>query len=172
MIQSTYDFHMQQAGNTMNKLTSRSLAALAGFAILTGCATDNRGPAVEFLDPGTILPSGLPFSEAVRVNDTLYLSGMVGVLPGTLELAPGGIEEESRQTMDNIRMTLEAHGASMDDVVKCTVMLADISEWGTFNEIYKTYFNGRFPARSALGANGLALGARVEVDCIAVIEKR
>ena len=66
-------------------------------------------------------------------------------------------------------MTLEAHGASMDDVVKCTVMLADISEWSTFNKIYQTYFEGRYPARSALGANGLALGARIEVECIAVV---
>ena len=66
-------------------------------------------------------------------------------------------------------MTLEAHGASMDDVVKCTVMLADISEWNTFNQIYQDYFTGRYPARSALGANGLALGARVEVECIAIV---
>lgn len=136
--------------------------------LLAGCGHRST-QQIEFLNPGTVLPDGLPFSEAVRVDDTLYLSGMVGVRPGTLELVEGGIEAESRQTMDNIQMTLEAHGASMADVVKCTVMLADISEWGTFNGIYKTYFKDRYPARSALGANGLALGARVEVDCIAVI---
>ena len=138
------------------------------FAGLFGCAT-HRSPNVEFLNPGTVLPDGLPFSEAVRVDHTLYLSGMVGVTPGTAELVSGGIEAESHQTMENIRMTLEAHGASMDDVVKCTVMLADISEWSTFNQIYQTYFEGRYPARSALGANGLALGARIEVECIAVV---
>ena len=138
------------------------------FATVVGCATD-RSSVVEFLNPGTILPAGLPFSEAVRVDDTLYLSGMVGVKPGTTELVPGGIEAESRQTMENIRMTLEAHGASMDDVVKCTVMLANISEWSTFNQVYKTYFEGSYPARSALGASGLALGARIEVECIAVV---
>ncbi len=138
---------------------------LGGFS---GC-NSNQSTRVEFLDHGTVLPDGLPFSEAVRVDDTLYLSGMVGVKPGTLELVEGGIEAESTRTMENIRLTLEAHGASMDDVVKCTVMLADISEWGTFNEIYKTYFTGRYPARSALGANGLALGARLEVECIAVL---
>ena len=135
---------------------------------VTGCAT-RRAPVVEFLDPGTVLPAGLPFSEAVRVGHTLYLSGMVGIEPGTDGLVPGGIEAESRQTMDNIRMTLEAHGAGLEDVVKCTVMLADISEWSTFNDIYETYFDGRYPARSALGASGLALGARVEVECIAVL---
>jgi len=136
--------------------------------LLLGCATHTH-PSVEFLNPGTVLPNGLPFSEAVQVDHTLYLSGLVGVKPGTTELVAGGIEAESRQTMDNIRMTLEAHGATMEDVVKCTVMLADISEWSTFNEIYKTYFEERYPARSALGASGLALGARVEVECIAVV---
>ncbi|MCH2134196.1 MAG: Rid family detoxifying hydrolase [Phycisphaerales bacterium] len=146
-------------------------SALLSTLLLTamaGCTT-HHSQQVEFLNPGTVLPSGFPFSEAVRVDNTLYLSGMVGVKPGTTELVAGGIEAESRQTMDNIRMTLEAHGASMDDVVKCTVMLADISEWSRFNDIYKTYFNGRYPARSALGANGLALGARIEVECIAVV---
>ena len=137
-------------------------------ASLAGCATD-RSATVTFLNPGTVLPTGLPFSEAVRVDNTLYLSGMVGVKPGTAELVAGGIEAESRRTMDNIKMTLKAHGASFDDVVKCTVMLADIAEWGTFNQIYKTYFTGRYPARSALGANGLALGSRVEVECIAAV---
>jgi 2-iminobutanoate/2-iminopropanoate deaminase len=122
---------------------------------------------VEFLNSGKVLPTGLPFSEAVRVGDVIYLSGQVGVVPGTLKIVPGGIREESRQAMENIRATLEAHGLAMSDLVKCTVMLADISEWATFNDVYKTYFTSRFPARSAFGANGLALGARVEVECIA-----
>lgn len=122
---------------------------------------------VEFLGSGGRLPDGLPFSEAVRVGDLLFLSGQVGTRPGTDELVPGGIEAEARQTMENIRATLDAHGYSMRDVVKCTVMLADISEWGTFNSVYVTFFDGRYPARSAFGADGLALGARVEVECIA-----
>ena len=74
---------------------------------------------------------------------------------------------EAKQTMDNIRTSLEAHGLSLEDVVKCTVMLADMREWAAFNEIYKSYFTPPYPARSALGANGLALGARVEVECVA-----
>ena len=120
-----------------------------------------------FLNSGAVLPTDLPFSEAVIVGDTVYLAGQIGNKPGTLELAEGGIEGETRQVMDNIKTSLEAHGLSMANLVKCTVMLADISEWGAFNEIYATYFEaGRFPARAAFGANGLALGARVEVDCI------
>jgi reactive intermediate/imine deaminase len=139
-----------------------SLAAFAAAAIAETPA------AIEFLNSGKVTPTTLPFSEAVRVDDTLYLSGQIGIKPGTLELAPGGIREQSRQTLENIKTTLETHGYALRDVVKCTVMLADIAEWATFNEVYKDFFAPPFPARSALGANGLALGARVEVECIAV----
>ncbi len=123
---------------------------------------------VEFLNSGKVVPTDLPFSEAVRVDDTLYLSGQIGIVPGTLTLAPGGLAGEARQAMDNIKTTLEAHGLAMRDLVKCTVMLSDISRWAEFNDVYRTYFTGRYPARSALGASGLALGAQVEIDCIAV----
>jgi len=122
---------------------------------------------VEFLNSSKVLPRNLPFSEAVRVGDTLYLSGQIGVIPGTLELVSGGLKAEARQTMESIKATLESHGYSMSDLVKCTVMLADISEWAEFNEIYKTFFEHPYPARSAFGTNGLALGARLEVECIA-----
>ena len=126
------------------------------------------GEMPEFLNSNTIVPPGLPFSEAVKVGDTLYLSGQMGVIPGSLKLKPGGIETEARQTMDNIKQILKVHGYGMKDLVKCTVMLADISEWERFNVVYKTYFTGIYPARSAFGSGGLALGARVEVECIAV----
>jgi reactive intermediate/imine deaminase len=99
----------------------------------------------------------------------LYLSGAIGNAPGTLNLAPGGIEAETRQTMDNIKATLEQFGSSMDRVVKCTVFLADMNEWAAMNDVYRTYFRNA-PARSALGASGLALGARVEIECIATVD--
>ena len=147
------------------------LANATVSAILAACAFAAQAeppPAIEFLNSGKIVPATLPFSEAVRVGDTLYLSGQVGIKPGTLELVPGGIQAEARQTLENIKATLETHGYSMRDVVKCTVMLADIAEWAAFNEVYKAYFSPPYPARSALGANGLAIGARVEVECLAV----
>jgi 2-iminobutanoate/2-iminopropanoate deaminase len=122
---------------------------------------------VEFLNSGKVMPTNLPFSEGVRVGNMLYLSGQIGIPPGGEKLVEGGIREEARQTMENIKMSLKVNGYTMSDVVKCTVMLADISEWGTFNGVYKSFFSGRYPARSALGANGLAMGARVEVECIA-----
>ena len=126
---------------------------------------------VEFLNSGRVLTANLPFSEAVRVGNTLYLSGQIGIVPGSMKLAPGGIKEEARQTLENIKTSLETHGYSLSNVVKCTVMLADIAEWGTFNEVYRSFFSKPYPARSAFGASGLALGARVEVECIAAVDK-
>ncbi len=108
-----------------------------------------------------------PFSPAVRINGFLYLSGQVGTdSSGTL--VPGGIKAETRQVMENIRGVLQRSGSSMDRVVKCTVFLADMGEWGMMNEVYVTFFAAdKRPARSAMGASGLALGARVEIECIA-----
>lgn len=122
----------------------------------------------QFLNSGKVLKGNFPFSEAVKVGNTLYLSGQVGVVPETQQIAPGGIASESHQVMKNIKAVLEAHGYAMDNLIKCTVFLADMTEWPAFNEIYKGYLTeGKLPARSALGVNELALGARVEVECIA-----
>lgn len=112
---------------------------------------------------------GLPFSAAVRVGRMLYLSGQIGI-DSSGKLVAGGISAETRQTMENIRATLEQHGSSLDHVIRATVMLADMSEWSEMNKVYITYFGKHLPARSALGANGLALGARVEIECIAVLQ--
>ena len=149
----------------------KGLTPFALAVLLTGCDVEvTQDAQVEYLStPGTE-SLDLPFSAAVRVDNTLYLSGALGNIPGTLDLAEGGIQGETRQTLENIRNTLEAFGSSMDDVVKCTVFLADIGEWAAMNEVYVTYFDDK-PARSALGANGLALGARVEIECIAVLNQ-
>ena len=122
---------------------------------------------VTHLNRSGALPGGLPFSEAVRVDDTLYLSGQIGMVPGKGVLAEGGMDGEARQTMENIRAVLRANDLTMKDVVKCTVMLEDIAEWGAFNRVYESFFDAPYPARSAFGADGLALGARVEVECMA-----
>ena len=149
---------------------SRTALALA-LAVVLGCAARPPCPdaaqSVEFLNSGGVLPANLPFSEAVRVGDLLFLSGQIGIDPATGRLVPGGLEAESRQTMRNIEAVLRAHGHSLRDVVKCTVMLADMAEWAAFNDVYRSFFTGDYPARSAFGACGLALGARVEVECVA-----
>lgn len=153
----------------------RGLILLGTLPAVVACErpeSEDSEARPAFLNSGRVLPETLPFSEAVRVGHTLYLSGQIGVQPGTLTLVPGGMQAEARQTMENIRTTLTAHGYAMSDVVKCTVMLADMADWPAFNAVYQTFFSPPFPARSALGANGLALGARVEVECMAVASGR
>jgi len=144
-------------------------AALAALAI-TGCEVNvETDTEIEwFKAPGTE-EMNLPFSSAVRVDNLLFLSGELGYDYEAGGLVEGGIQAETRQTLENISRTLENFGSSMDRVVKCTVFLADMSEWAAMNEVYTTFFPNK-PARSALGANGLALDARTEIECIAVVD--
>jgi reactive intermediate/imine deaminase len=127
-------------------------------------------PSVEYLTSEAAEALGLPFSEAVRVDRMLYVSGMIGIVPGTMELVPGGIAAETRQTMENIRRVLERNGSSLNQVIKCTVMMADMGEWSEMNAVYITCFPDHLPARSAFGTTGLALGARVEIECVATVK--
>ncbi len=120
--------------------------------------------------PGAV--QGLPFSAAVRVGDVIYLSGQIGNRIGTRELVAGGIAPETRQTLENIRTILEAAGSSLDRVFKCTVFLADIADYGAMNEVYATFFPADPPARSTVAGSGLALGAKVEIECMAVGGRR
>jgi 2-iminobutanoate/2-iminopropanoate deaminase len=114
--------------------------------------------------------SALPFSEAVRVGDMLYLSGQLGT-DSTGKLVAGGIGPETRQALTNVAAILRRHGSSLDRVVKCTAMLADIRDWAAMNEVYLTFFRSHRPARSAFGTSGLALGARLELECMAVVDR-
>lgn len=123
---------------------------------------------VEVLRSRAVLPEGLPFPDGVRVGDLVIMSGQIGIVPGTLKLVTGGIEAETRQTFENLRLALTAHGLSLADVVRVQVMLADMSEWQRFNAVYLEFFPEAAPARSAFGASGLALNARVEIEAFAV----
>ena len=128
---------------------------------------------MEFYTSPEAKAAGLPFSSSVRVGDVIYLSGCLGNVPGKMELVKGGMEAEARQTMENIAAVLKANGLGFDAVFKCTVMLADMRQWGAFNKIYLEYFKGaNLPTRSAYGCNGLALGAAVEFECWAYGAKR
>ena len=143
------------------------LMTLAAAASLVGCARPNQTLELEFY------PSPRPnavFSPAVRVGNLLFLSGQIGA-DSTNRLVPGGLQAEARQALNNIKSTLEKYGSSMDRVAKCTVFLADFQkDYNDFNEIYVTYFRARKPARSAFGATNLALGARLEIECIAAVD--
>ena len=126
----------------------------------------SNSPDVEYLPFPT--QTSLPFSAAVRVGNMLYLSGQMGTTE-SLRLVPGGIEAETRQTLANMKAILERHGSSLDHVVKCTVMMADMAEWPAMNAVYVQHFPLHLPARSAFGASSLALGGRVEIECIATV---
>ena len=130
------------------------------------------GPSAVGSEKGT--PSSrisTPFSSAVRVGNLLYLSGQIGTLPGSRELAAGGIAAETHQTMENIKQVLEYSGSSLDQVVKCTVFLLNIGDYAAMNEVYASFFENDPPARSTLAASGLALDAQVEIECIALVGK-
>jgi 2-iminobutanoate/2-iminopropanoate deaminase len=138
--------------------------AFAAAMATAAAGTDD----IEILRSDAVNPPGLPFSDGVRIGRLVIMSGMLGIKPHTMELAAGGLEGETRQTFDNLRSVLAAHGLSLRDVVRVQVMLADIADWPRFNEIYREYFSEPFPARSAFGTTGLALGARVEVEAFVV----
>ncbi|MEI9929896.1 MAG: RidA family protein [Rhizomicrobium sp.] len=122
---------------------------------------------IEFFNSPEGRAAKLPFSQSVRVGDIVYLSGALGNVSGKLELVPGGMEAEVKQMMENISAALKPHGLGFDSIFKCLVMLADMNEWGAFNKVYLPYFNPeRMPSRSAFGTNnGIAMGARVEMEC-------
>ncbi|MFB3133909.1 MAG: RidA family protein [Rhodothermales bacterium] len=152
----------------------KALLTMGLGLLLIGCQSQASQPAmpqaaepeVEYLNPPGA--EGRPFTEAVRVGNMLYLSGKIGSVPGQ-GLVEGGIQPETRQVMENIKDALERYGSSMNRVVKCTVFLADIAEWSAMNEVYVTFFPEHRPARSALGSSGLAIGARVEIECMATV---
>jgi 2-iminobutanoate/2-iminopropanoate deaminase len=114
------------------------------------------------------LPPGLPFSAAVRAGDMIYLSGVIGHVRGKPRLVSGGIGPETEQALTYVRETLERAGSALDRVVKCTVFLADINDFAAMNEVYRTFFPDAAPARSTIAVFGLALGARIEIECIAL----
>ncbi|MDH4072559.1 MAG: RidA family protein [Gammaproteobacteria bacterium] len=126
----------------------------------------SHGAEITRFDDGPLAGMGYPFSESARVGDLLFLAGQVGE-DAEGNLVPGGIKAEAEQMLLNIKATLARRGLGMEHVVKCTVFLADIAEWGAFNEVYIKHFSHPYPARSALGTSGLSGDARVEMECIA-----
>lgn len=140
------------------------LNVLALAVVLTQAATAQH---TVIQAPGSL--PGLPFSSAVRVGNVLYLSGAIGVLPGTRQLVDTGIVQQTQQTLENIKGVLAYASSSMERVFKCTVFLTNIADFAKMNEVYATYFPKDPPARSTVAGSGLALGARVEIECLATV---
>ena len=126
---------------------------------------------IQYVNSDETKEKGYPFSDATVVNGVIYLSGAIGTLPDGSVIS-GGIAAETRQTMMNIKNRLEKMGGSMDDIFKCTCMLADIKDWPLMSQEYKKFFNpDKLPARSAFAGSGLALGAKLEIECMAIKRK-
>ncbi len=147
------------------------LAIATGVLMMSSGADAQTRPAVEHLGKPSLNGQPLPFSDAVRVGDVLYLSGQLGV--GTDGKLPDGIEAQTKQALENVGAILKRAGLGYTDVFHCTVMLKDMADWPAMNKVYVTYFpEGKRPARSAFGASGLALGALIELECQAYAGKK
>ena len=144
----------------------KGLAAVLSAILATGAAAQAPTPAIEYFPAPAVQDRPAPFSSAVRVGDVVYLSGSIGITPdGKL---PETFDGQAKQTMENIGATLKARGLGWGDVFKCTVFIADMKNWPAFNAVYVPYFQpGKLPARSAVGVSGLALGAQLELECLA-----
>jgi 2-iminobutanoate/2-iminopropanoate deaminase len=144
--------------------------------ILFACDGNPKDPMAKeavYIASEEFAALGMPFSQAVRYGDIIYVSGHEGELGMTKEgvLIEGGIGPETRQTMLNIKKVLEENGSSMDNIIKCTCMLADINDWPAMNVEYVKFFPNHMPARSAFATNGLSLNARVEIECMAYVNQ-
>ena len=148
------------------------IAIAAGVLMMTSASADAQTrPAVEHYGRPVLNGQPLPFSDAVRVGDVLYLSGQLGL--GADGKLPDGIEAQTRQALENVGAILKRAGLGYGDVFHCTAMLKDMADWPAMNAVYVTYFpEGKRPARSAFGASGLALGALIELECQAYAGKK
>jgi len=137
------------------------------FTVLATTAGAQQPDKQVIQMPGSL--PGLPFSTAVRVGNVLYLSGQIGNLPGTRQLVDTGVAKQTQQTLENIKAVLAHAGSSMERVFKCTVFLVNIADFAKMNEVYTTFFPKDPPARSTVAGSGLALGAKVEIECLATV---
>jgi len=162
------------------RIDSPARYALGIVLALGGCAGSSTPPATtpapaarQVINPPGIAPLVPAYSVAVRVGDQVFVSGMTGIKPGTQDIVEGGVAAQTRQTLENIRASLQAAGATMADVVECTVFLTDMADYATMNSVYIEYFRVGPPARATLAVSALPRpAARVEIKCSAVTRQR
>ena len=147
------------------------MSRIAVFATAALICSSSVAGAPQYFPAPPRQGAPAPFSTAVQVGDVLYMSGQIGVGPdGKL---PDTFDGQAKQVMENVGAVLKAHGLGWGNVFKCTVMIADMKNWPAFNAVYVPYLPaGKLPARSAFGANGLALGAQLELECLAYAAKK
>lgn len=148
------------------------IALVAGYGLARATEQTPPAPLKEIVNGITYhMPFGRPtrpFTPAVQTGNLIFLAGQIGTAANAQgSVVPGGIQAETKQTLENIKEVLEKSGSDLNHVVKCSMFMTDMKEWDAMNAIYATYFPDHKPARSAWGANGLALNARVEIECVA-----
>ena len=137
--------------------------------VLAFSCTPTQKPSLDYLKSKEEKKKDLPFSDAVRVGNVLYLAGQIGMDHTTRTVVEGGIKQETMQALNNIKAVLESNGSDMNHIVRCTVILADINDFAAMNEVYKTFFNDQFPARTTIAAN-LVANAKIEIEATAVLK--
>ena len=140
---------------------------VVAVALIALCSLASAADRKYVVNPRPAGLTGLPFSDAVLVGNTLYIAGHIGFDPKSGQ-PPADAEQEAKLVMDGVRKTVEAAGFSMDDIVSVQVFCTDLKFYETFNSVYKTYFHENFPARAFLGTDKLLRGAKYEVMGIAV----
>ena len=157
----------------VNQMKLLQIFSFLSIIILSSCISTNKNKTTPekkdlvFHSSKLERKKNAPFSDAVEVGNTLYLAGQVGINPTTGKLPEGGIEAETRQTLENIKEVLKLHGSDLEHVVKCTVILSTTDDFADFNKIFREYFPKNKPARTTFAA-GLLVGAKIEIDVIAV----
>ncbi|RNC89345.1 MAG: RidA family protein [Allomuricauda sp.] len=148
----------------------KNLIKLLAIVFLMGVCTSafsQEKTELIFHKPENPARASAPFSEAVQAGNLFFLAGQIGMDRRVGKLAEGGVQGETEQAIKNIQGVLQYHGLTLDNVVKCTVILSDIDDFKAFNEVYVKYFTKK-PARTTYAAAGLAVGAKIEIDVIAV----
>lgn len=140
---------------------------VVGFMLLIFCVSAGAADRKYIVKPRASDMKALPFSDGVLVGNTLYIAGHIG-LDAKTGAPPASVEDEAHLVMDGIKNTVESAGLTMDDLVTVQVFCTDLKYYETFNNVYKTYFHGDYPARAFVGAGSLLRGGRFEVLGIAV----
>jgi 2-iminobutanoate/2-iminopropanoate deaminase len=152
----------------MNSRTALALGCLLAVPALLAISTPAPEQAKTAVQTDKAPKAVGPYSQGIIAGGFLFCAGQIPIDPATEKLVPGGIEDQTRQVLKNLAAVLEAGGSSLDDVVKCTVILTDMAEFAAMNKVYAEFFKAPYPARATFESGALALGAKVEIECLAV----